>query len=66
MDTGVTEPLPRVRGHFMECPECGVWIDCRELSQLIQHAQPLPHEPWKVETAPSPVVPSDEGAGNGR
>jgi Protein of unknown function (DUF3606) len=31
-------------GHFMRCPECGEWIDCRELSELLWHAQPLPHE----------------------
>jgi hypothetical protein len=54
-------PLPRVAGHFMKCPECGGWIDCRELSQLIQHAQPLPHESWKVATtSAAPLVPSDE------
>jgi Zn-finger nucleic acid-binding protein len=44
----------------MRCPECGGWIDCRELSQLIQHAQPLPHE--VATTSAAPLVPADEEA----
>ena len=29
--------------HFIRCPACGGWIDCRHLGQVIKHAGPLPH-----------------------
>ena len=30
-------------GHFIRCPACGGWIDCRDLGQLFEHEGPLPH-----------------------
>jgi hypothetical protein len=29
--------------HFIRCPTCGDWIDCRDLSQVLMHEGPLPH-----------------------
>ena len=29
--------------HFMKCPDCGGWIDCRDLGAVFEHAGPLPH-----------------------
>jgi hypothetical protein len=29
--------------HFIRCPACGGWIDCRDLGQVFEHAGPLPH-----------------------
>lgn len=31
--------------HFMQCPACGEWIDCRDLGMALQHAGKLPHGP---------------------
>jgi hypothetical protein len=29
--------------HFIRCPTCGGWIDCRDLGQVFEHEAPLPH-----------------------
>jgi len=29
--------------HFIKCPTCGGWIDCRDLGQVFEHEGPLPH-----------------------
>ena len=29
--------------HFMQCPACGGWLDCRDLAQALAHDGPLPH-----------------------
>jgi hypothetical protein len=29
--------------HFIRCPACRGWIDCRELAQVFEHEGPLPH-----------------------
>jgi len=29
--------------HFLRCPACSGWIDCRDLGQVFQHEGPLPH-----------------------
>ena len=29
--------------HFVRCPACGGWIDCRDLAQVFEHKGPLPH-----------------------
>jgi len=29
--------------HFIGCPACGGWIDCRDLGQVFEHEGPLPH-----------------------
>ena len=29
--------------HFMRCPACGGWMDCRDLAQILEHEGPLPH-----------------------
>jgi hypothetical protein len=29
--------------HFVTCPACGGWIDCRDLGQVFEHEGPLPH-----------------------
>ena len=31
------------REHFIKCPACGGWIDCRDLAQVFEHQGPLPH-----------------------
>jgi len=29
--------------HFIRCPVCDGWIDCRDLGQVFEHESPLPH-----------------------
>ena len=29
--------------HFIRCPACEGWIDCRDLAQVLEHEGPLPH-----------------------
>ena len=29
--------------HFVKCPACGGWIDCRDLGAVLEHEGPLPH-----------------------
>jgi hypothetical protein len=31
--------------HFIQCEECGGWIDMRDLSQFVDHQGPPPHPP---------------------
>ena len=35
--------------HFIKCPACGGWIDCRDLGQVFEHEGPLPHPPLADE-----------------
>jgi len=28
------------RHHFMECPTCGQWFDCRKLGDVFHHDEP--------------------------
>jgi hypothetical protein len=37
--------------HFYRCPACGRWVDCRDLSQVFDHAGPPPHpaEDWRQQ-----------------
>jgi hypothetical protein len=30
--------------HFIRC-DCGGWVDCRDLGQVLEHVGPLPHPP---------------------
>jgi len=34
-------PLESERAHFIKCPACGGWIDCRDLGQVFEHEGPL-------------------------
>jgi hypothetical protein len=29
--------------HFIRCPACDGWMDCRDLDQVFEHEGPLPH-----------------------
>jgi hypothetical protein len=29
--------------HFIRCPACGGWLDCRDLGHVFEHEGPLPH-----------------------
>ena len=29
--------------HFIRCPACGGWIDCRDFAQVFEHEGPIPH-----------------------
>jgi hypothetical protein len=29
--------------HFIRCPACSGWIDCRDLGHVLDHEGPLPH-----------------------
>ena len=29
--------------HFIRCPACDGWIDCRDLAQVFEHEGALPH-----------------------
>jgi hypothetical protein len=31
--------------HFIRCPACGGWIDCRDLGKVFEHEGSLPHPP---------------------
>ena len=37
------DPPKNEAEHFIRCPACGGWIDCRDLGQVFQHEGPLPH-----------------------
>jgi hypothetical protein len=39
----VSDPLKEEAEHFYQCPACGRWVDCRDLSQVFDHEGPLPH-----------------------
>ena len=30
--------------HFMACPMCGKWFDCRDLGDALAHVGPPPHD----------------------
>jgi hypothetical protein len=32
-----------IAAHFIKCPICGVWIDMRDLGQVLAHEGRLPH-----------------------
>ena len=32
--------------HFIRCPACHGWIDCRDLGSVFDHEGPLPHPAW--------------------
>jgi hypothetical protein len=37
------DPPTSEADHFIRCPACGGWIDCRDLAQVSEHEGPLPH-----------------------
>jgi hypothetical protein len=37
------EPPKDEAEHFVTCPACGGWMDCRDLGQVFEHEGPLPH-----------------------
>ena len=39
----VGDPPAGEAEHFLRCPACGGWIDCRDLGQVFEHEGPLPH-----------------------
>ncbi len=39
----VGEPPKDEAEHYIRCPGCGGWIDCRDLGQVFEHEGPLPH-----------------------
>jgi len=39
----VGDPPKDEAEHFIRCPACGGWIDCRDLAQVVEHEGPLPH-----------------------
>ena len=39
----VGKPVTDEAEHFIRCPACGGWIDCRNLAQVFEHEGPLPH-----------------------
>ncbi|MBR0855504.1 hypothetical protein [Bradyrhizobium liaoningense] len=41
--THVTPPPADETEHFVKCPACGGWIDCRDLGTVFAHEGPLPH-----------------------
>jgi hypothetical protein len=38
----VDKPVTDEAEHFIRCPDCGGWIDMRDLCQVFEHAGPLP------------------------
>jgi hypothetical protein len=41
----VGNPPKSDAGHFIRCPACDGWIDCRDLGQVFEHEGTLPHPP---------------------
>ena len=41
----VGDPPTDEAEHFLRCPACGGWIDCRDLGQVFEHEGPSPHPP---------------------
>jgi hypothetical protein len=39
----VGDPRKDEAEHFIRCPACGGWIDCRDPGQVFEHEGPLPH-----------------------
>jgi hypothetical protein len=39
----VGQPASDEAEHFIRCPACNGWIDCRDLGQVLEHEGPLPH-----------------------
>jgi hypothetical protein len=39
----IGEPPKDEAEHYIRCPGCGGWIDCRDLGQVFEHEGPLPH-----------------------
>jgi hypothetical protein len=39
----VGDPPESEAEHFIQCPACNGWIDCRDLGQVFEHEGPLPH-----------------------
>jgi hypothetical protein len=39
----VGPPATAEAEHFVRCPTCGGWMDCRDLAQVFEHEGPLPH-----------------------
>jgi hypothetical protein len=39
----VGDPPKHEAEHFIRCPACDGWIDCRDLAQALEHHGPLPH-----------------------
>ena len=37
------EPPADDAEHFIKCPACAGWIDCRDLACVFDHEGPLPH-----------------------
>jgi len=40
--------------HFIRCPACGGWIDCRDLACVFEHEGPLPHPAQTAMTKKKP------------
>jgi hypothetical protein len=36
-------PPASIAEHFIKCPACGGWYDCRDLGAVFDHLAPLPH-----------------------
>jgi hypothetical protein len=36
-------PCTNEAENFIKCAACGGWIDCRDLGQVFDHEDPLPH-----------------------
>jgi hypothetical protein len=39
----VGKPVRDEAEHFIRCPACDGWIDCRDLACVFEHEGPLPH-----------------------
>ena len=39
----VDKPDASEAEHFMQCPVCGGYVDMRDLGQVLEHDEPLPH-----------------------
>jgi hypothetical protein len=37
------DPPASEAAHFIRCPACNGWIDCRDLGQAFEHEGTLPH-----------------------
>jgi hypothetical protein len=37
------DPPGDAANHFIRCPACGGWIDCRDPGRVLTHTSELPH-----------------------
>ena len=45
------EPVASEADHHYRCPQCGAWVDMRDLAEVFEHEQPHDQRPIAEGTA---------------